>query len=248
MPTRALNTPHMAPDVFHQIYPYVLWWVTDLVAIPQQKFSVGSTADDKIPKVLAQEAPRVLEASTLLLRGEQVVGHVMDLASPPWAPASILALHLASGLRDPLSMCSPQELLRTPRVAELSLVVLTAAGGMELGGFLVDDSFSPPPASSTVRTTRELRDNLVDGDSVPIYLLSQFEAAIQPGLPERRTPNYVKYRINIVGLARPYGRLRMCCSQRIRTSSKRSYITIPVNVCSLELMIYKSRLQISYRL
>ena len=177
MPPRPLNTPHVEPDVLHQIYPYVLCWVTDLVAIPQQKFSVGSTADDKIPKVLAQEAPRVLEASTLLLRGEEVVGEVMDLASPPWAPASILALHLASGLRDPLSMCSPQELLRTPRVPEVSLAVWTAAGGVEapteLGGFLVDDACSPPPA------------RLVDGDSVPFDQLSQFEAAIRLGAPRK---------------------------------------------------------------
>ena len=48
---------------------------------------------------------------------------MMDLVSPPRAPAFVLALHLASGLRDPLSMCSPHELLRTPRVPELSLAV-----------------------------------------------------------------------------------------------------------------------------
>ena len=182
MPTRPFNTPHVAPDILHQIYPYVLWWTADLVATPQQKFSVGSPANVKVRKVPAEQAPRVLEASTLLLRDEEVVGQVMDLASPPWAPVSILALHLASGLRDPLPMCSPQELLRTPRVPELSLAVWTAAGGVEapteLGGFLVDDAFSPPAAHSTVRTTREVLDKLVDGESVPIDLLSQFEAAV----------------------------------------------------------------------
>ena len=84
-------------------------------------------------------------------------------------------------------MCSPQKVLRTPRVRELSLAVWTATGGVEAptehGGFLVDDAFSPPPASSTVRTTREVLHKLVDGDSVPIDMLSQLEAAVQPGAP-----------------------------------------------------------------
>ena len=51
----------------------------------------------------------------------------------------------------------------------------------ELGVFLVDDALSPPTASSAARTTREVPDKLVDGDSVPIDLLSQFEAAVRPG-------------------------------------------------------------------
>ena len=118
-----------------------------------------------------------------------MVGRVMDLASPPWAPASILVLHLASGLRDPMSMCSPHELLRTPRLPQLSLAVWTAAGEVdapaELGGFLVDDAFSPLPINSAARTTEEVLDKLVDGDSVPIDLLSQFEAAVQPGAAGR---------------------------------------------------------------
>ena len=38
MPTRPLNTPHVAPDVLHQICPYGLWWAADLVATPQKKF------------------------------------------------------------------------------------------------------------------------------------------------------------------------------------------------------------------
>ena len=42
MPTRPLNTPHLAPDVLYQIHPYVLWWAADLVASLLQKFSVGS--------------------------------------------------------------------------------------------------------------------------------------------------------------------------------------------------------------
>ena len=72
-------------------------------------------------------------------------------------------------------MCSPQELLRTPRVPEPSLAVWTVTGGVEapteFGGFLVDDAFSPPPASSTVRTTREVLDKLVDGGSVPVVAI-----------------------------------------------------------------------------
>ena len=89
MPTRPLNTPHVAPDVLFHIYPSVLWWVADLVAAPQQKFAVGSPANVKIRKVPVEQAQRVLKAFTLLIREEGVVGHVMDLASPPWAPASI---------------------------------------------------------------------------------------------------------------------------------------------------------------
>ena len=133
MPTRPLNTPHVAPGVLNEIYPYVLWWAADLVASPQQKFPAGSPADVKARKIPAEQAPRVLEASTLLLRDEEMAGQVMDLASPPRAPASVLALHLASGLRDPNSVCSLHEFLRTPRLPELSLAVWTAAGD------------SPPP-------------------------------------------------------------------------------------------------------
>ena len=84
---------------------------------------MGSPANVKVRKIPAAQAPRVLEASTLLIREEEMVGQVMDLALPPWALASILALHLASGLRDPMSMCSPHELLRTPRLPELFLAV-----------------------------------------------------------------------------------------------------------------------------
>ena len=47
---------------------------------------------------------------------------------------------------------------------------------------------------------------------------------------------------NIIGLARPYRRLKMRCSQRVRTwSTKRSYIVAPLSVCSLELTIYGSK-------
>ena len=117
------------------------------------------------------------------------MGRVRDLASPPWAPASILALHLASGLRDPMSMCSPHELLRTPRLPELSLAVWTAAGEVDtragLGGFLVDHAFSPLPTNPAARTTKEVLDKLVNEDSLPIDLLSQFEAAVQPGAVEK---------------------------------------------------------------
>ena len=115
----------------------------------------------------------------------------MDLVSPPWVPASMLALHLTLGLWDPLSVCSPHELLRTPCVPDLSLAVWTAADGPDapthgsgastaLGGFLTDDASSPPSASSTARTTKEVLEKPVDGDLVPIDLLSQFEASVPP--------------------------------------------------------------------
>ena len=123
MLARPLNTPRVATDVLHQIYPYVLWWAADLVATPQQKFPVGSPANVKVRKVRAEQASRLLEASTLLLRHDEMARQVMDLASPPWAPAFLLALHLASGLRDTMSVCSPHEFLHTPRLPELSLAV-----------------------------------------------------------------------------------------------------------------------------
>ena len=129
---------------------------------------MGSPFSVKVRNVPVEQAPSVLEASTLLLRKEEVVGQVMDLVSLPWAPAFVLALHLASGLRDPLSTCSPHELLRTPRVLELSLAVWTAAGGSDapthgsgasatLGGFLTEDTSSPPSTSTTTRTTKEVQ-------------------------------------------------------------------------------------------
>ena len=42
MPTLPLNTAYVAPDILHQMYPYVLWWAADLVATPQQKFPGAS--------------------------------------------------------------------------------------------------------------------------------------------------------------------------------------------------------------
>ena len=83
-----------------------------------------------------------------------------------------------------MPMCSPHELLRTPRLPELSLAVWTAAREIDtpagLGGFLVDDAFSPTPTNSAARATKEVLKKSVDGDSVPIYLLSHFGAAVQP--------------------------------------------------------------------
>ena len=141
----ACGTRRPAPDL-----PLRSLVAADLVTTSQQKFPVGSPANVKVCKVPAQQAPRVLEASTLLLRDDAMAGQVMDLASPPWAPASGLALHLASRLRDPMLVCSPQEFLRAPRLPELSLAVWTtareAATPAELGGFLVDDALSPPSA------------------------------------------------------------------------------------------------------
>ena len=84
-----------------------------------------------------------------------------------------------------MSRCSLQEFLRTPRLPELSLEPWTAAreaaDPAKLGGFLLDDGLSPPSASSTAHTTKEVPDKLVDGDSMPIDLLLQFEAGVRPG-------------------------------------------------------------------
>ena len=55
-----------------------------------------------------------------------------------------------------------------------------AATPTDLGGSLVDDALSPPPAGLTAGTTKEFMDKLLDGDSVPIYLLLQLEAAVRP--------------------------------------------------------------------
>ena len=55
-----------------------------------------------------------------------------------------------------------------------------AATPTDLGGSLVDDALSPPPAGLTDGTTKEFMDKLLDGDSVPIDLLSQLEAAVRP--------------------------------------------------------------------
>ena len=79
MPARPLNTPHVAPDVLHQSHPYFLWRAADLVAKPRQNFPVGSSANVKVRKVPAEQAPRVLQASTLLLRNDERAGQVMDL-------------------------------------------------------------------------------------------------------------------------------------------------------------------------
>ena len=117
----------------------------------------------------------------------------MDLVSPPWAPASVLALHQASGLRDPMSVCSRQEFLRTSRLPELSLAVWTAAGQAatpaKLGGFLADDAVSLPLPSSAARRKKEVMDKLVDRDSVPMDLLSQLEPAVR-SLPCQRMGNF----------------------------------------------------------
>ena len=82
MPIGPLNTPHVAPDVLHQIYPYFPWSAADVVATPQQKSPVGSPANVKTRKIPARRALCVFEASTLLLRDDEMVGQVMDLVSP----------------------------------------------------------------------------------------------------------------------------------------------------------------------
>ena len=84
----------------------------------------------------------------------------------------------------------------TPRVPKLSLAVWIMTGGTNtpthrsgaspaLGGFLTDDASSPPSAAFAARTTKVVLDKLVDGDSVPIDLFSQFEAAVPPATPGR---------------------------------------------------------------
>ena len=93
-----------------------------------------------------------------------------------------------------------------------------------------------------VRTTREVLDKLVDGDSVPIDLLSLFEAVIQPGAPGREDTQLSQLSDQHRRTCRPNKRLRMRCSQRARTwSTKRGYIAVPLSMCSLGLMTCKSR-------
>ena len=58
-------TPHAAPDVLHKMHPQVLWWAADVVATPQQKFRAWSPPRVKVQRVPGEQAPRVLEASTL---------------------------------------------------------------------------------------------------------------------------------------------------------------------------------------
>ena len=55
----------------------------------------------------------------------------------------------------------------------------------ELGGFLVDDAFSPLPTNCAARTPKEVLDKLADGDFVPFDLLSQFKAKAQSGAAGR---------------------------------------------------------------
>ena len=95
------------------------------MATLQQKFQVGSPTHIKVQRVPGEQAPRVLEASTMSIRGEVLVSQILDTISPLWAPALVLALHVALGLRDPMAPCTPQELIRTPCVPEHSLVVWT---------------------------------------------------------------------------------------------------------------------------
>ena len=128
MPNRPLNVPHVVSDILQQLYPQVLWWAANLVATPQQKAAVGSPTHVEVQHVPAEQAPRILEASTVPSHKEDQVGQILDMVSTPWAPASVLALHLAAELRDPMAPCTPQEHVRTPHVPELSLAVWTAPG------------------------------------------------------------------------------------------------------------------------
>ena len=114
---------------------------------------------------------------------------MVDLNSTPWAPACVLSLHLMSGRRDPMASCTPHELLRIPRVPELCLAPWTAQGAqdastprsspaMTLGGFIPHDGPTPLATGSATWSTKQGLGKLVDGDSMPIDVLSQFEAAI----------------------------------------------------------------------
>ena len=73
MPACVLNVPHVAPDILHELYPQILWWAADLVAIPKQKFRAGSPTHVTVQCVLAKRAPHV-KASTLSHREEHLVG------------------------------------------------------------------------------------------------------------------------------------------------------------------------------
>ena len=155
MPVCPLNTPHVTPDGLHQIDPRVLWSAADLVATPQQKFPSGSPTNMAFWKVPVQQAPRVLEASTIPIGDGDYRQGVLDKASPPWAPPSVLALHLAAGLRDPMSSCTPQAFIGTPVVHELSLAVSTASSAVQDSGDLTattppDGGFLPGPDISTL--------------------------------------------------------------------------------------------------
>ena len=70
-----------------------------------------------------------------------------------------------------MSVCSPQKFLRTSRLPALSLALWTAAKEAAtpaaLGGFLVDDALSPPPASLEARTTKEVLHQFVDETLCP---------------------------------------------------------------------------------
>ena len=48
MPTRPLNTTHVAPDILYQMCPDFLWWAADLVATPHQKLPVGCPSSVKV--------------------------------------------------------------------------------------------------------------------------------------------------------------------------------------------------------
>ena len=51
MPTRPLNTKHVAPGIVHEMYPHVRWWAANLVATPQQNLPVGSPSSVKVRRL-----------------------------------------------------------------------------------------------------------------------------------------------------------------------------------------------------
>ena len=82
-----------------------------------------------------------------------------------------------------MASCTAQELLRTPRVLDLSLAVGTGLGAQEapaprfslrvtLGAFLLDEGVTPLATESAARSTREELARLAHADSVLMDPLS----------------------------------------------------------------------------
>ena len=101
-----------------------------------------------------------------------------------------------------MASCSSHEVLCTPHVLELNLVVWTAPGAQDaptprlshavaLGGFLLDDDPTPPAPGSVARPTKEVLHKVVDADSVPIDVLLQFDAAVLAVTPRGIEPSCV---------------------------------------------------------
>ena len=190
LPNHPLNAPRVAQGILHGMYSHILWWVVNLVATPQQKFPAGSPFNVQVRRVPAEQALRVLEASTVSASGRHGGPGCGSGLAPIGAclrlPSS--AFHLASSLRHHMVSCTLHELLCTPRVPKFPLAVCTAPGvqdasalgssrAMTLGGFIPDDGPTPPTTGSAAWSTKQVLDTLVHEVSVPIDLPSQFQTA-----------------------------------------------------------------------